>query len=420
MSNRDKTKEQKANDLRQSEHDISDFKNVEDIQKMNEEALHFERDLYNDLANALPSGIYRIRVFRDVSLIEDNWLRSNDAPYSVEFANDRFFEILHFDRLTYEKNPCTLHDFIYEADKAEFARINVESNLHTTPFKWEGRFLIENNIIWLHFKSIPRKMENGDVIWTGTLEDITERKQTEEQITLKNIELLKLNADKDYFMSILAHDLKSPFNSILGFLDLLINNLREFNINEIERQLTIVNHSAQSVYNLLEDILLWALSQSGKLPYKPREFNFKRSCDAVIEIVKPNADSKNITINTFDAENINVFADSNMLNTILRNLLTNAIKFTNNGGTINIYAQQNTASVTISVSDNGIGIPPKILLNLFDITQVYSTNGTANEKGTGLGILLCKEFVEKHGGKIWVESELGKGTVFYFMLPMFA
>jgi len=387
---------------------------------MNNEALYLERDLYTDLANALPSGIYRLRVYHEVSLIEDKWLSSENAPYSVEFANERFFEILHLDRNAYFKNPAILHDLIYEADKAEFARINVESNLHTTPFIWEGRFLIDNDIIWINFKSIPRIMGNGDVIWTGTLEDITERKKIEEQIILKNAELQKLNTDKDHFMSILAHDLKSPFNSILGFLDLMVNNLRYFDLNEIERQLTIVNNATNSVYNLLEDILLWARSHSGKLPFEPTEFNFKISCDNVFEILKQNANNKNIIINTIEVENITVFADVNMLNTILRNLVSNAIKFTNKGGIITIKAQQNNSKVTISVSDDGIGISPQIMSKLFDITQVYSTTGTANEKGTGLGILLCKEFVEKHGGKIWVESELGKGTIFRFTLPKLA
>lgn len=393
------------------------LKKAKNSQKKIIEALHLEHDLYADLANALPSGIYRLRVFHNVSLIEDKWLSSKNAPYAVEFANNRFFEILHLDRFAYQKNPSILHDLIFEADKAEFARINVESNLHTIPFTWEGRFLINNEVIWIHFKSIPRVMENNDIIWTGTLDDITERKQNEEELILKNTELQKLNADKDFFMSILAHDLKGPFNSILGFLNLLINNLHKYDINEIERLITYVNNSALCTFNLLEDILLWALSQSGKLPFEPREFNFKLNCDEVIQILQLNADNKNITITNVKSEKINVFADSNMLNTILRNLISNAIKFTNDGGSINIYAEQNNSSVTISVSDNGIGIAPKIVSNLFDITQVYSTKGTADEKGTGLGILLCKEFVEKHGGKIWVESKLGKGSEFKFTLP---
>ena len=382
------------------------------------EALQLKHDLYADLANALPSGMYRTRVFHDISLIEDKWLNSREAPYLVEFANDRFFEILHLDRLDFEKNPGIIQDLIFEADKAEFARLNVEANLQITPFLWEGRFIVNDNVIWINFKSIPRVLENRDIIWTGTLDDITERKQTEEEIKSKNAELQKLNADKDYFMSILAHDLKAPFNAILGFLDLLVNNLHSYDINEIERQITIVNESALRAYLLMEDILLWAMSQSGKLPFQPAEFDFKISCDKVVEMLKPNADNKGITINNVEAENIIVYADTNMLNTVLRNIISNAIKFTGVGGIIKIDAEKNNSEVTISVSDNGTGISPEALSNLFDISKMHSSKGTANEKGTGLGLLLCKSFVEKHGGTIWAESELGKGSVFKFTLPI--
>jgi signal transduction histidine kinase len=260
---------------------------------------------------------------------------------------------------------------------------------------WEGRLLIDHQVIWVHFKSIPRVLENRDIIWTGTLDDITARKQSEEEIISKNTELQKLNADKDYFMSILAHDLKSPFHSILGFLELLVNNIHHYDLDEIERQITVVNNSAQGAYNLLEDILLWALSQSGKLPFEARKLNLKSICDGVIDMLMPNANSKSITINSAEAEDIIVFADVNMLNTILRNLISNAIKFTGSGGKINIYATQSNTDVTLTISDNG----------------------TADEKGTGFGIFLCKEFIAKHGGKIWVESELGKGSEFKFTLP---
>jgi signal transduction histidine kinase len=418
MPQQNKTKEQLLYDLKKYEFEIRELKNAENNQKNIIEALQLERELYTDLANALPSGIYRIRVFKDVSLIEEKWLGSKDIPYVFEFANDRFFEILHIDRHVFEKNPGILHDFIYDADKPEFARINVESNLYTIPFLWEGRFLINDKVIWIYFKSIPRIMENGDIIWTGTLDDITKRKQTEEEIKLKNVELQKLNADKDIFMSILAHDLISPFNSILGYLDILTNNLRKYEIDKIEKQLSIVHNSALSAYHLLEDILMWARSQSGKLSFTPSEINFKMSCDKVVAILKPNAIFKNITINVIESENIMIFADINMINTLLRNLISNAIKFTNNNGTISISATKNISCVTISVSDNGIGIAPEILSKLFNISEKFSSKGTANEKGTGFGLLLCKEFVEKHGGNIWVESELGKGSKFKFTLPL--
>ena len=418
MCNQEKPQKQHLYDLKQSAIEMQELKKAENNQNKVEEALNLGNELYADLANALPSGIYRTRVFHDLALIEDKWLSSREAPYVVEFANDRFFEILHLDRLVFEKNPGIIQDLIFDDDKAEFAKLNVESNLQVIPFWWEGRFIINDNVIWITFKSIPRVLENQDIIWTGTLDDVTTRKQTEEDIKFKNAELQRLNADKDYFISIIAHDLKSPFNSILGFLELLLGNLHTIDINEIERQLAVVNNSVVCAYNLLEDILVWALSQSGKLPFEPRELSLKFSCEKAVEMLKPNADSKNITINIVEEERVIVFADTNMLNTILRNLISNAIKFTSKGGIVNIFSEQNTSEITISVSDNGIGVSSEILSKLFDNTQKNSLKGTANEKGTGLGLLLCKKFVEKHGGKIWAESELGHGCVFKFTLPL--
>jgi len=232
-------------------------------------------------------------------------------------------------------------------------------------------------------------------------------------------QLLQLNSDKDLFISILAHDLRSPFVSILGFLNLLVENIRTYDINEIEEHINIVSHAAKNTFNLLEDLIIWTQSQSGKLPYEPQKLNFSDICADAVEVLKLTANEKNITINQFVAEVIIVYADINMLKTVLRNLVSNAIKFTNLGGRIDIYAEKTQSNIIISVSDEGIGIAPEILNKLFDITQIHSTIGTADEKGTGLGLLLCKEFVEKHDGKIWVESELGKGSKFKLSLPLY-
>lgn len=417
MDNHDGTNEQTDNESKSRGLTIGAHIVDGTYHKMGDDALHIDKGLYSDLANALPCGIYRLRVFHDVSLNKDRWVSSNDAPYAVEFANDRFYEILHLNRHSYEQKPSVLHDLIFEEDKAEFARMNVESNLHKSTFAWEGRLLINNKVKWVQFRSVPRVMENNDIIWTGTLDDITKRKQIEEELKIKNVELQKLNADKDFFMSMLAHDLKSPFNSILGLLELLIMNLNYYDIDKIRQFILLINDSSVGAYHLLEDILLWAHSQSGKLPFEPGEIDLKHCCKGVIESLKPNADFKNITIRGIETEGINIYADINMLNTILRNLITNAIKFTNRGGIINITAQQNSSDTTIVVSDNGIGISAERIPTLFDISKVHSTKGTDDEKGTGLGILLCKEFVERHGGKIWVESELNKGSLFKFTLP---
>ena len=159
--------------------------------------------------------------------------------------------------------------------------------------------------------------------------------------------------------------------------------------------------------------------QQGKIIFKPQKLSLADICKNILEILNPNAVAKNITINYYIADRIKVFADIDMIKTVLRNLVSNALKFTNNGGTISVSSEENSENVTISISDNGVGIKAENIKKLFNISEVITTKGTAEETGTGLGLLLCKEFVEKHGGKIWVESEVGKGSVFKFTLPIF-
>jgi len=290
------------------------------------------------------------------------------------------------------------------------------SKYSSEPYVWEFQNRINQK--WYHIldKTIP--WTNGKLVRLEIATDITERKQAEFIINQQNFELKKLNADKDRFITILGHDLKSPFNSILGFLDLLTKNIRKYDIDKIEKFVNMINNSAKNTFGLLEDILLWVRANSGKIPYEPQKLNFATICNEVIENLKLTANTKDITIKQFATEEINIIADKNMLNTVLRNLVSNSIKFTNKNGRIDIYAEKNHSKVTISVSDNGVGIEPDTLNKLFEISQKISTDGTENEKGTGLGLLLCKEFVEKHGGKIWVESELGKGSDFQFTMPL--
>ena len=230
-------------------------------------------------------------------------------------------------------------------------------------------------------------------------------------------QLIQLNTDKNLFISILAHDLRSPFNALLGLSELLKENIRQYDIDEIENLVNLINKSAQNTYNLLEDLLKWTRAQSGNIPFKPQNESFADICKNILEVLNPIIDIKNITINYNPSDGINVFADVDMLKTVLRNLVSNAIKFTNKNGTINITAVENSGNVTVTVADNGIGIMPDDLAKLFDISQIHTTKGTEKETGSGLGLLLCKEFVEKHGGKIWVESVAGKGSEFKFTLP---
>lgn len=237
-----------------------------------------------------------------------------------------------------------------------------------------------------------------------------------EALKNRELQLQKLNSDKDKFISILAHDLKNPFNALLGFTDMLLTNIREYDFQEIESLLEILYQTSKNTYNLLEDLMLWAQSQSGNLPFAPEKLVLE---DVYDEVVAPFSNNpKNISINYIEDNQIEVIADINMLKTILRNLISNAIKFTNNNGEIKVIVEQNSYTITITVSDNGVGIENKDISKLWDVSEKYSSKGTDGEKGSGLGLSLCKEFVEKHGGKIWVESELGKGSDFKFTLPL--
>ncbi len=289
-------------------------------------------------------------------------------------------------------------------------------------YQIEKRYFDKNkNLVWANLSvSMVRDTSNRPLYFVSQIENITGRKQNELIIEKQNQELHQLNTDKDRFITILAHDLKSPFNTLLGFSGLLIKNIRKYDIDKIERLTNIIHQTAKQTYNLLDDILMWTLSQSGKLPFEPVKFNIGDICLEIIENLRLTAKAKSITINNYAIDEIYIFADINMLKTILRNLISNAIKFTNTNGHISIYAEKNQTNITVSVSDTGIGIEPEILSKLFDISQKITTEGTAKESGTGFGLLLCKEFIEKHKGKIWVESEVGKGSKFKFTLPLSA
>lgn len=243
-----------------------------------------------------------------------------------------------------------------------------------------------------------------------TFHDITDRKNIEKQ-------LIQLNSDKDRFISILAHDLRSPFNNLLGLSELLTENLSKFSSEEIKTIVSTIYETAQKTFSLLEDTLLWASFQSKKITFSPLPTNTSTIIEEVIEILEPVAKFKDIEIKTNLNEELRTNIDIYMFKAILRNLISNAIKFTNKNGRIDISAVHTDSKIIIKVSDNGVGMKQETIDKLFNFSPVNSSKGTANESGTGLGLMLCKEFIDKHRGKIWVESTLGKGTTVRFSIP---
>ena len=240
--------------------------------------------------------------------------------------------------------------------------------------------------------------------------------QTEElKTTTKKLE--ELNATKDKFFSIIAHDLKSPFNSILGFSNLLLEDYDECDDIEIERYLKMIDTSAKQAYKLLDNLLNWARVQTKGFIFNPKEQSLNKILIEVTKLNENNAEMKNIKLSYSLPKDINIYADYDMIEIILRNLISNAIKFTPKNGEVKINAEQVNDNVIISVSDTGVGMEQEKLEKIFDISEKNSTAGTENETGTGLGLILCKEFIEKHNGKIWIESEIGKGSKFIFSIP---
>lgn len=247
--------------------------------------------------------------------------------------------------------------------------------------------------------------------------DLTERRNAE--MALKNSEekLKLLNSTKDKIFSIIGHDLKSPFNTITGFAQLLKKSLKDSDYDNSEKYLEAIISSAQHTNRLLNNLLIWARNELGMVSFNPVNISLHKTVKDVLDLLNPSAKLKEIVIFNNISVTEMVFADENMLRTIIQNLVSNAIKYTERSGRINIDSKQTATEVLIYVSDNGTGIKSEDLENLFDAPNIHTTKGTEEEGGTGLGLLICKEFVEKHGGKIVAESEYGKGTTFWFSLP---
>lgn len=247
---------------------------------------------------------------------------------------------------------------------------------------------------------------------------ILELQTKKEKLKESEVSLKELNATKDKLFSIIAHDLKNPFSSILGFSELLIRNIGNYKVEKSEVFLKFINSSIRNTIVLLDNLLNWVKSQSGQLNFNLEKNDLSLIIQEILEISNIIASIKNISFNNLQSDSLEVYADQNMLKTVLRNLVFNSIKFTNHGGKIDIFAKQNHKFIEITVSDNGVGISEENRKKLFNLETNITTTGTSNEKGSGLGLVLCKEFVEMHGGKIWVESEEGKGSDFKFTLPL--
>jgi ligand-binding sensor domain-containing protein/signal transduction histidine kinase len=233
----------------------------------------------------------------------------------------------------------------------------------------------------------------------------------------KNSILLTLNVTKDKFFSIIAHDLKNPFNSVMGFTEILQNKYDVYTDQKRKNLIGIINQSAQNIYRLLENLLFWARSQTEGIRISPEEFAIGQLITENFDLFVNLMNEKQLTAKIDVSMNVMVFADKNMIDTVIRNLISNAVKFSE-GGEIAVWLETGESDVTVIIKDSGQGIQKQKLVTLFDLNTLKSSQGTRGEPGTGLGLVICRDFIEKNEGKIGVESEIGRGSKFYFSLPV--
>ena len=245
-----------------------------------------------------------------------------------------------------------------------------------------------------------------------------DRKMTEEEIKLKNELLQTLNVEKDKFFSIIAHDLRGPLSAFVAATQIITEEIQTMSLEEIRDITNSMKTSATNIYSLLENLLEWSRLRRGAMDFIPEKLNLKIKTRAGIDVMTESARKKGIVVDINIPDELEILADSHMFETIIRNLVSNAIKFTPTGGKVKVSGGPNANQlIEIKISDSGIGMTPELISKLFQINEKTSRPGTEGEPSTGLGLLLCKEFIEKHNGKIWVESEVGKGSSFSFTLP---
>ena len=369
--------------------------------KQAEDELTQEQYLMRTLMDNLPDHIY----FKDH---ESHFLRINKALAQFLGLNDPVQAIkkTDFDFFTGEHAQQAYED--------EQKIIRTGQLLSTE----EKETHYDRPDTWVSTIKLPLSDKDGNIIGTfGISRDITKNKLAEEEIKLKNELLQIVNSEKDKFFSILAHDLRGPLSAFVAATQIIAEEIQTMGFEEIKKITLSMKTSATNIYSLLENLLEWSRLRRGVMDFIPEKINLKKKIEECIAVLSESARKKGIEILISIPEVIDVLADSHMFDTVIRNLISNAIKFTPVGGKVTLtagYIEDHT--IEIKISDSGIGMTPELKDKLFLLNEKTSRKGTEGEPSTGLGLLLCKEFIEKHNGKIWVESEAGKGSTFSFTI----
>lgn len=350
---------------------------------------------YSTLFDLAPSGYFTLD--RSGNILETNLSGARMLRKEREDLKDSNFK--NFVHIRYKKSFDDFIAKIYEHGAKQHCELAMHySDIQDVFFYLEG--IISDN-------------ENCFL----TIIDISEKHQAEKALQASETRLQELNDTKDKFFSIIAHDLKGPFTSIIGFSEILSAFIKNNNLENLGKYTDIIHNSSLKAMALLSNLLEWARLQTGRIKFNPQQVKISSLIDNVVSLLDSSLQQKSIALSRQIAENIIISADEEMLSNVFRNLLSNAIKYTPQNGSINIKVTEQEDVYLITISDTGVGITPSNQAKLFRIDTNYSTRGTMNEEGTGLGLILCMEFIEKHGGKIWVESEPDKGSRFNFTIP---
>ena len=399
------TQKDQENLLHKYEEALARIKELEaenDRLKQKEVEVSAAKELYLKIFEDFPALIWRSRLDKLCDYFNRTWLEWTGKTMEEEFGHG-WAKGVHPD----DFDQC-LETYVKAFDAHE--AFYMEYRLIDKHGEWR----------WIGDHGRPfYDLDNTFLGYIGSCYDITENKVNQQK-------LIKLNATKDKFFSIVAHDLRNPISAFVSLAEYVLENGKDFDENEMDEIATQMHKDAKNTLMLLENLLEWSKSQSDDIKCDKETFALGELCNEVALQANISARAKNISLDVAPDIAITVNADKNMLNTVLRNLVMNAIKFTNQGGRVEIKAEKvvnekdpkENEEVLITVSDTGVGIPQEHLPGLFDLSQnTRKRAGTDNEKGSGLGLVICRDFIERHGGKIWAESEIGKGTDIKITMP---
>jgi PAS domain S-box-containing protein len=370
--------------------------------KKAEEAIRESEKRYSDMINNIPDALWQADENGNFIYMSENIQRlSGYTPEELINSKITFWiNIIHHDDR--RRVFSAFKDFFEKNDKFE-----IDYRIKKKSGEWS----------WIHMRAVNVIVNNDIKTAAGIIMDINDRKKAEIELEKSRNELKDINYQKDKFFSIISHDLRSPFTGLMGFASFLLSEMDSLSQEEIKEYLSQINKTTSNIYNLLNNLLEWSRVQIGRMEYQPANISLLEKARITVNLLSANAAKKNIELEMNIDPHISVFADENMLRSILQNIISNAIKFTNSGGKVKVQAEIKGKFVEICVTDTGIGIEPEALNKIFKMEVNHTTRGTHNEAGAGIGLMLTKELVEKHGGKIKIQSKIGEGSKFIITIP---